>query len=402
MSKFPVEVSDQEGIVAAVNYVLSGPTYPDSSAQGFTSDKAANLTGNFREPWTRTLYNPLYIPPIALSTVTWLSDNCLRFDFAAAEPTPPFALGNNLYVAGTSDYDGFYAGPGVVECTTTYVIIRTRTNIPNYGPNAGGTIEYNAADPNLAPTEMSTDCNTKVTVNYANSQVTLNAQLKNDIQYAAYINTDAIYQVQINRYKAYPNNDLTNPGFFFDYDTTVAAREYSLYLPSTQTNAVTADIDPAPPVPYTNTRTAAALTYPETYRVQSTTNLTGPGLGIELDVKIAANFPAVPGDPYLAANTTITVIQGGENYQLGDQILIDGADIGGVTGVDDLVIVLTQVGISNPILNYETVFSGVVDRPPIGYYWYILEVYFEKINGSLEIYQCLLGQRSLTAQVIKQ
>ena len=48
-----------------------------------------------------------------------------------------------------------------------------------------------------------------------------------------------------------------------------------------------------------------------------------------------------------------------------------------------------------------TVFGTVVDNPPIGYYWYILELRFDRTGGDLEITQCETGLRSLSAQVVK-
>lgn len=418
MSKFPVEISDPEGIVDAVNYVLSGPQLPGRSTEGFVSDQSAYITGNFRAPWTQAGTVSLYVQ-VTIATTTWLDENTIRFDFTSPAASPPFALGNNLTVSGVtpSDYDGFYGGDGVVECTTTYVIIRTRTPQPNYGPGTGGSLTFDAADPNIAPTTISTDCNAKITVNYSNSQVNINAQLRNTIQYAALYNLQGLYRVEINRYKGFPSNDVTNPSFRFNFDKTITQREYLLDLFDTADNAVAVDVSLAPPAPYTNTRAQPSLAYPATYTVTTTNALTGIGQGLRVRVTIAADFPGgppwAPGWPfppaaYTNANTTIEIIEGGEGYQVGDQIVIVGADIGGVTGVDDLVIEILGTGIStgndSRFVTYETVFSGVEDNdPPLGYYWYIMDIYFEKLSGgTLYIYGCELGQRSLTAQVVKQ
>lgn len=416
MSKFPVELTDEEGIVDAVNYLLSGPQLPGRATEGFTTDTGAYITGNLREPWTTGGAVSLYrIENIA--TTTWLDENTIRFDYPAALPSPAFALGNNLTVNGVtpSGYDGFYAGDGVVESTTTYVVIRTRTPQPNYGAGTGGTLTFDAADPNFFPTLISTDCNAKITVDYANSQVNLNAQLKNKIQYSALNNTQGIYRVEINRYKGFASSDPLRSGFFFNYDANIARREYVLDLADTFENVTALDIAAVPPAPYVNTRAAPSLAYPETYTVINVNNITGIGQGLRVRVKIAADFPGgppwAPGWPfaaaaYTAANTTIEIFEQGEGYQIGDFVLIDGADIGGTTGVDDLVLEITAIGggITPTFLEYETVFSGVDDPdPPIGYYWYILDIYFERISGgTLYILGCELGERSLTAQLIKQ
>jgi hypothetical protein len=52
-------------------------------------------------------------------------------------------------------------------------------------------------------------------------------------------------------------------------------------------------------------------------------------------------------------------------------------------------------------ITQSTVFGTVVDNPPIGYYWYILELRFDRSVGDVEITQCETGLRSLSAQVVK-
>jgi hypothetical protein len=37
-----------------------------------------------------------------------------------------------------------------------------------------------------------------------------------------------------------------------------------------------------------------------------------------------------------------------------------------------------------------------------GYYWYILDINFYRTSGDIEVTTCELGQRSFTAQVVKQ
>lgn len=51
----------------------------------------------------------------------------------------------------------------------------------------------------------------------------------------------------------------------------------------------------------------------------------------------------------------------------------------------------------------ETVFSTVIDQPPSGYYWYILEVLFEYPDDGtdIQVTEDQLGLRSLSAQVVK-
>lgn len=57
----------------------------------------------------------------------------------------------------------------------------------------------------------------------------------------------------------------------------------------------------------------------------------------------------------------------------------------------------------------ETIFTAIIDQPPLGYYWYILEVQYKNMDwdgsGSLPAFQItnsVLTQRGLSAQVVKQ
>ena len=48
------------------------------------------------------------------------------------------------------------------------------------------------------------------------------------------------------------------------------------------------------------------------------------------------------------------------------------------------------------------IFTSVIDTPPPGYYWYILELKFEVLYGGIVLSDDILYLRSLTAQVVKQ
>ena len=54
-----------------------------------------------------------------------------------------------------------------------------------------------------------------------------------------------------------------------------------------------------------------------------------------------------------------------------------------------------------PFPEIETIFASVIDSPPIGYYWYILEIEFDILSGTPEVAAAQLTQRSFTAQVVK-
>ena len=228
MSKFPVEPGDSEGIVSAVNYLLSGPAGLGQSFAGFSDSNPGFLTGNFRIPYTNATGAKLTVAPIALSTAEMLDGFTYKFTFASAEPSPPFALGNNIEVAGVADswYNDIYSPIGVIECTTTYVVARASgKSFDIVAPSTGGTVQL---DPGVG--FLSTDCNAKVTVTSATDRVFISGQINNIISVVSTMTSTLFYQVSINRYRGSPNNNPTNPGYVFNLDgpnATIAYRDYT-------------------------------------------------------------------------------------------------------------------------------------------------------------------------------
>lgn len=228
-AKYPVEMSDQEGIVDAVNYLLSGPAGLGQNFQGFSAYTPAYLTGNFRPPFTDQVIANTYVAPIALGVSEMLDERTWKFTFAAAQPTPPFALGNGITVSGVADpyYDGTYDTIGVIECTTTYVVARTGSSYTVVAPSTGGTVEYNITVPVIdGPSFSSTDCNAKVTVTGGTDRVFVSAQLNNAISYSG--TGDLAYTIAVNRYSAFITDDPVNPEYRFNFDATISQRTYNL------------------------------------------------------------------------------------------------------------------------------------------------------------------------------
>lgn len=229
MAKFPVEVDDLQGVVDAVNNLLSGPAGLGQNFAGFSSYKPAWLTGNFRVPYAQPTPAQLYVASIALSNAEQLDNRTIKYTFATEQATPPFSLGNGLSVSGVnpSDWNSSNLNTGtigVVECTTTYVVVRNRdiitTALPNY--ISGGEIYYTSTDYLL-----STDCNARVTVTGGTDRVFISAQLNNTVSYTATTSSDITYLVQVNRYYGIPNNDPTNPDYLFVGQELVSEKSYT-------------------------------------------------------------------------------------------------------------------------------------------------------------------------------
>jgi hypothetical protein len=171
----------------------------------------------------------LYVTPIALAQSEMLSGDTFKFTFAAAEPEPPFVVGQLIDIAGVNGfYDGNYSPIGVASCSTTECIVRTRTVFAINPPAAGGTIsiEFTSQGSFNSNFDISTDCNSKVVVTGGTDRVFVAGQLLNKISYTATTPSDLYYTVNITRYIGSPNTNLVNPGFVFTVDETVASIEY--------------------------------------------------------------------------------------------------------------------------------------------------------------------------------
>jgi len=123
----------------------------------------------------------------------------------------------------TNDYNGdYYGGPGVVECSTTYVIIRTSSSYPDPGPGTGGTISLSSMG-----FDISTDCNAKVVVSGATDRVFISGQLASTISYDTGVSTDLTYRIRVNRLKGFITSDPTNPEYRFSFDATIAEKTFT-------------------------------------------------------------------------------------------------------------------------------------------------------------------------------
>ena len=412
MAKFPVNPGDSDSAITdAINNLLSGPSGLGQNFQGFNSGTVNSappinvngfLTGNYRPPFTQTLAAATYVAAIALATAVYLDSRTIEFTFAAAQAAPPFALGNGVEVTGTSApaiYDGVYSGAGVIECTTTTVTVRITGDGTTPASGTGGTIGFN---PFGGGAFVSTDANAKVTVNGATDRVFVSAQLNSVVTYQASQPSGLTYSVMINRYVGETNDDPTNPDFVFNYDATIAVKNYNVYiLDATETGLIANG--------QTFSGTKALTTYPYTYSVIPTT-VTGSGMNGILNVTLTASAAAA----YDGTNTDITVTgAGGYGYAIGDTLLILGSQLGGVDVINDMNLTVTQVTSGTATLppttlanwyspvEIETTFTAVIDTPAIGYYWYIVELEVDSLGGDAVITQAEFGYRTLSAQVVK-
>lgn len=306
MAKYPVEITDNEGIVDAINYVLSGPAGLGQNFAGFSSSTTGWLTGNFRVPYSSETFVPTYVAPITLSSAEMLDGRTFKFTFATTQASPPFQAGNNIQTSGFANdwYNDFWSPIGVAECTVDYVIVRTNNFFPDPGPDtSGGEVYYSIID-----TETSTDCNARVTVTGPTDRVFINAQLNSIVSYIAPETSPLTYTVRVNRYYGEINNDPVNPDYIFNLDDRdgknpiVAERTYYTdSLEPTAGQVFTVEVTGG-------TNHISRSTFPRTYSVMPEVT-SGSGSLCTLDIELR---PAVTtsttglssGGPYFGPSQT--------------------------------------------------------------------------------------------------
>jgi hypothetical protein len=247
MSQFPIETQDIQGLADGVNYLLSGPGGLGQNFAGFSSSDPAYITGNFRKPYTQPSVANLYVSTIALNRAEMLDERTFKYTFTSAQAAPPFSLGNGLSISGFTDniYNTYpNSNPnrnstlgqiGVVQCTTTYVIVRSIVAVTVHAPeiSAGSVFYYSTADlgPGGDPINdanfIGTDCDVRVTVSGGTDRVFISGQMTLDLTYAVTGATELYVVVEIDRYFGFLNNDPNNPDFLFNFDRTVAYKLYT-------------------------------------------------------------------------------------------------------------------------------------------------------------------------------
>jgi hypothetical protein len=249
MSQFPVETGDLQSLAEGVNYLLSGPGGLGQDFAGVTSSDPNWITGNFRIPYTQDTLSELYVPDIPLSNAEMLDLRTYKYTFATPQGSPPFSLGNGINVGGFSDpiYNSANNGTypiGVVQCTTTYFIVRSLSNAASlHAPEASVTAKafyYStaidvASDP-YGDSLYSSVQDLRVTVTGATDRVFVSSQSDITLAYTATGSGTAYVVADIERWVGVPNSDPTNPDFFFEFESTVIYKIYEFaYTAGTNT-----------------------------------------------------------------------------------------------------------------------------------------------------------------------
>jgi hypothetical protein len=309
MPQFPV--SDQQGLVDGLNYLLSGPGSLGQSFQGYSSNNTTALTGDIFDPNNGQVVNAL--------------------------------------------------------------------------PIVTGYLQY-----------YLTDCQVRTSVSGGTDKVVVSGQINANFDYTSLSDVGLQYTVSINRYTAYPNDSTTYNDVLWLEQQTVASHTYGYDLSASSTglNTVTAT---GTKIAYTAPATGS-LIYPVDYVATGVSATTGTGSDAVIQIQVAYGAAGT----YNNTNTKITVISPGTNWSIGATIVIPGANLGGVTGVNDLTLTVTGLTGSTPNIQQETIFTNIIDQPSLGYYLYVVELQWYALTGDITIDACDLNVRSISAQVVKQ
>ena len=232
MSKYPVEIGDNEGQTDAINYMLSGSQGTGQNFSGYSAYIDKYLTGSQRPPFVNDTLVGLEVS-VPLATTELLDEVTIKCTFASTQATVPFILGSGLQADGIPGALGatinlYGQTIGVVACTTDYAIIRLEFGVSGFAPGSGGTLTYSMFADNQLGKKHNTDCNAQVTVTNSTDRVFVSALL--DAIYH-WINVSGPWTnsvtVSITRYKSETSSEPTNDYYVYHTRETIIKKTYN-------------------------------------------------------------------------------------------------------------------------------------------------------------------------------
>ena len=392
-AKYPVEQGDQEGIVDAVNYLLSGPSGLGQNYAGFSSYTRSYIRPTTLQPFIlpiTTTLDPGWTFEWTITNITVVGGNPSQFIEVSFTPylpavtltDPPFQYGDRLLVSGVNPgfYDDRYT---VISSTTTSVVLSVSKQYTWPAYVSGGSLIRDFID-----VAVSTDCNARVTVFGPTDRVFVSAQIQFDLN--GYDNRAVTapptslpsqfdFVIQINRYTGSPTVSTNDNDFVFSNPSTIAETIIPVNTNSSNTGNIVGittgteifttildspsfgfywyileltfkTIDTSRGAVYSVSFSGTGAGVPATYSAISPTNIssiggTPTGTGLTVDVVLTAAV----SEPYTDANTTVTIVSGGDSYRPGDQLLILGTSLGGATPANDMTLTVTQCNGFGPL-----------------------------------------------------
>lgn len=404
VSKYPVEIGDEEGQVDAINYLLSGPAGLGQNFAGFSTYLPAYLRPTVRQPFV----TPFNQTPVNVykffpcnnatgcdenGTPVVTSTRYARYDFTTPFTQPPYVFGDRIIAQNFNPNDYDSGGSALVyACTTTYVIIRYNGSFVFPPYVSGGEVGTDYEN-----TPLSTDCNGRVTVNGGSDRVFVSAQLDCDVVFDSPSGGQFDIVLEINRYTGYLTTQTNDNDFVFSSPVVTVARKVHHYVTFGSSPGIIEDINTffvqfidGPDIPfgyywyildfqfvtrpyyyasfakgllYEANLSGTSVSQVATYAGITPTTVTGIGVGSNVDVSIdttnTTNYNSC---------ATLTVNSGGTDYRVGDILSIPGTSLGGASPANDMTLEVTRI----------------------------------QYPGSVNCGVVTLNLRSLTAQVVKQ
>ena len=225
MSKFPVEPSDTEGIVEAVNYLLSGPAGLGQNFDGYSTYEPAYLRPSSRRPWSldiNSTLNPSVYLNIPISNAVPAADptQFVTFTFATPQATPPFQYGDRMevYEIDPAFYNDTYT---VYSCTTTEVTTVSQDEFSYPAYISGGWVGRDYMN-----FPMTTDCYGTVTVQGGTDRVFVSAQLNIDWEYVT-DGTDYDVVVNIVRQRGFQSQTPGSTEYLFAGTVLISEKTFT-------------------------------------------------------------------------------------------------------------------------------------------------------------------------------
>jgi len=224
VAKYPVETSDQEGIVDAVNYLLSGPGGLGQNFDGYSTYEPAYLRPSTRRPWSlpigSTLNPSVYLNiPISNAVPAATPTKFVTFTFTTPQATPPFQYGDRMevYDVDPSFYNDTYT---VYSCTTTDVTTVTEDEYSYPAYISSGWVGRDYLN-----YPITTDSYGTVTVSGGTDQVFVSAQINLDWEYVT-DGTPYDVVVSIVRDKGFQSQTPGSNEYLFGDTVTVSERTF--------------------------------------------------------------------------------------------------------------------------------------------------------------------------------
>lgn len=229
--KYPLEISDQEGIADALNYLLSGPAGLGQNFDGFSDYNPLIIRPTFARPFTlpvNTTLDPSWYLRLPITNITVPTNPGPGFvvNFTGTYTEPPFQFGDRLRVQGvTPDYfdDAYYVLSSTTSSVTLYYDPNRTFTWPAYV--SGGEL---VRDYSNFP--VSTDCLAEVQVDSATQRIFITAQVEFTYEIlfesipplpSYYTATDFDIVVQVNRYVISRN---ANGNQVYNFQKTVSQK----------------------------------------------------------------------------------------------------------------------------------------------------------------------------------